>query len=102
MRRVSVFKENFSTPNNPCAIIFKVCKEWVSVGRIDKCDVMKESHLINWIPPLEGWIKINVDGNKLAQRDVIAINEVLRNDKKEWLIGFAANKGCGTVFEAQL
>ncbi|KAL5779739.1 hypothetical protein ACOSQ2_010476 [Xanthoceras sorbifolium] len=58
--------------------------------------------LCAWNPPLEGWIKLNVDGGRSSDLGVVTAGGVLRDYSRNWMRGFAARKGIGSVLEAEL
>ena len=48
------------------------------------------------------WVKLNVDGSRRPDSGCIAAGGVARNHLKQWLVGFALNKGVGSVLEAEM
>ena len=48
------------------------------------------------------WVKLNVDGSRKSEMDAISAGGVIRSDSKNWLAGFALNKGSGIVIEAEM
>ncbi|KAK3198861.1 hypothetical protein Dsin_022276 [Dipteronia sinensis] len=96
-----VFDPEFITPRLPHLIIIQFCLDWL--GTISVANGKQGSfRLISWIPPLEGWVKLNVDGSCDNNLDVITSGGVLRDHLKNWLTGFVLNKGRGNVLEAEL
>ncbi|KAK2657145.1 hypothetical protein Ddye_010197 [Dipteronia dyeriana] len=68
---------------------------------VDDVAVMK-SFLASWNPPTFDWVKLNVDGSMIPKLGSIFAGGVVRDHRKNWLIGFALNKGVGSVLEAEL
>ena len=64
--------------------------------------IPRESCFISWSAPPTDWVKINVDGSCKPDVGAIAAGGLLRNERKEWLFGFATNKGNGNIAEAEL
>ncbi|KAI9170352.1 hypothetical protein LWI28_026719 [Acer negundo] len=57
---------------------------------------------VKWMPPSEGWVKMNVDDSCDKGFGSITAGGVIRNHLKEWVIGFVLNKGIGSALEAEL
>ncbi|KAK2655916.1 hypothetical protein Ddye_008968 [Dipteronia dyeriana] len=60
------------------------------------------TYFLSWIPRIQDWVKLNVDGSMLTHLNAIAGGGVFRDYKKDWLGGFALNKGIGSVVDAEL
>ncbi|KAI9160793.1 hypothetical protein LWI28_011617 [Acer negundo] len=59
------------------------------------------SCLVFWNPPDFDWVKLNVDGSRNPESGCISAGGVARNHLKQCLVGFALNKGSGSVLEAE-
>ncbi|KAK2662581.1 hypothetical protein Ddye_001155 [Dipteronia dyeriana] len=68
---------------------------------VDETAVIK-SCLVFWNPPAFDWVKLNVHGSMIPELGSISAGGVVRDHRKNWLIGFALNKGTGSVLEAEL
>ncbi|KAK3188146.1 hypothetical protein Dsin_027707 [Dipteronia sinensis] len=96
-----VFDADFVIPQSPHSIIFRFGRDWLNAnvtgpGRELSCiSVM-------WLPPCDGWVKLNVDGSRDGGLGIITAGGVLRNHLKEWVKGFVLNKGIGSALEAEL
>ncbi|PRQ16167.1 putative ribonuclease H-like domain-containing protein [Rosa chinensis] len=55
-----------------------------------------------WHFPPKDWFKLNVDGSCHKNTGIICAGGALRNDKGEWMNGFAVKLGIGQVVEAEL
>ncbi|KAK2656616.1 hypothetical protein Ddye_009668 [Dipteronia dyeriana] len=98
----SVFNHEFKLPSCPGKIILQFIIDWVNAtNALDKNSNMT-TYFLSWIPPSQDWVKLNVNGNMLTHSNVIVAGGVFRDCKKDWLGGFALNKGIGSVVEAEL
>ena len=96
-----MFDSEFVTPRLPHLIIIQFCLDWlgtISVGNGKQGSLLS----ISWIPPPEGWVKLNVDGSCDNNLGVITSGGVLRDHLKNWLTGFVLHKGRGNALEAEL
>ncbi|KAK9998044.1 hypothetical protein SO802_017647 [Lithocarpus litseifolius] len=59
-------------------------------------------NLIRWERPALGWLKLNTDGLALEQLGVAGGGGVLRDERGDWVIGFARNIGRASSFTAEL
>ncbi|GLT52770.1 hypothetical protein SLA2020_260900 [Shorea laevis] len=62
----------------------------------------KETILVNWSPPPEGYIKLNTDGSALSNPGQTGAGGVFRDHMGNWLLGFMRNVGYSTVLTAEL
>ncbi|CAI9098889.1 OLC1v1035618C1 [Oldenlandia corymbosa var. corymbosa] len=58
--------------------------------------------LVSWIPPQNGWTRLNIDGAVDQAQRRAATGGVLRDHHGNWLAGFAANIAYCTPVEAEL
>ena len=58
--------------------------------------------LIKWIPPPEGWFKLNVDGASKGNPGIAGAGGILRGHYGDWIKGFASNLGLCTSVKAEL
>ncbi|KAK3219077.1 hypothetical protein Dsin_013047 [Dipteronia sinensis] len=94
-----VFEHDFSISISPNLIVTSFCKDWLNANVCPTRNVL--SILVAWVPPSEGWVKLNVDGSCDGESGIITAGGVLRNHKKEWINGFAMNIGVGNVLDAE-
>ncbi|CAL1394523.1 unnamed protein product [Linum trigynum] len=57
---------------------------------------------VSWSKPLEGWVKLNEDGNRRSEPPSLAIGGVLRNSHGSWIIGFSNKVGHASVLEYEI
>ncbi|KAL5839148.1 hypothetical protein ACOSQ3_011852 [Xanthoceras sorbifolium] len=57
---------------------------------------------ISWAPPQDGWIKLNIDGNRYAATGSITAGGVFKNARADWILGFVANKGASSALEVEI
>ncbi|KAK3193217.1 hypothetical protein Dsin_024527 [Dipteronia sinensis] len=83
--------------------IWGLCNDdwWNANNDMDNVAELK-SCFITWNPPTQEWVKLDVDGSMNPVLGSIAACGVIRDHKKNWLGGFALNKGTGSVIEAEL
>ncbi|KAK2642276.1 hypothetical protein Ddye_024039, partial [Dipteronia dyeriana] len=90
-----IFYPNFVLPLCPGKIILRYVGSWLFANAKLEDSVPEESRMISWE-------KLIVDGSWLPELGSIAMGGVNKNDRKSWLVGFALNKGTGSVIEAEL
>ncbi|KAL5835044.1 hypothetical protein ACOSQ3_014633 [Xanthoceras sorbifolium] len=99
---MKVFEHDFNIPPWPCSVIVNYSMAWIKANNITTVNECNTAILCAWNPPLEGWIKLNVDGGRSSDLGVITAGGVLRDHSRNWLGGFGARKGIGSVLEAEL
>ncbi|PNX89138.1 ribonuclease H, partial [Trifolium pratense] len=57
---------------------------------------------VTWIPPLEGTIKVNVDGSSFNNPGRSGFGSILRECNGNWLLGFSGFIGISTSLCAEL
>ncbi|CAI0374979.1 unnamed protein product [Linum tenue] len=57
---------------------------------------------VSWSKPLEGWVKLNVDGSRRSEPPSSAIGGVLRNSDGSWIVGFSNKVGHASVLESEI
>jgi hypothetical protein len=58
-------------------------------------------HMVKWTPPLDGCVKLNIDGSCGSSGD-IGYGGLLRDNKRNWIAGFSSNEGQGDVLFVEL
>ncbi|KAK0573128.1 hypothetical protein LWI29_003364 [Acer saccharum] len=102
-----VFDSNFQPPLCPGKIIWKYVDYWLAINSVIDKDVAMKNCAIFWTPPPPpfpplDWVKLNVDGRLNPDLNSIAVGGIIRDNEKNWLMGFALNKGLGSIIEAEL
>ncbi|KAL5858823.1 hypothetical protein ACOSQ4_000119 [Xanthoceras sorbifolium] len=101
-RCCKVFDTNFVIPVNSHIPIFMYVKEWWNCMGTGGNFKEPSLRLISWIPPVEGCVKLNVDGSLRASDSSITAAGVLRNHDICWKGGFIIKIGMGNILEAEL
>lgn len=57
---------------------------------------------ISWTKPCRGWYKLNIDGAYNKEKGIEGIGGVIRNEKGDWLIGFASKISVKNPVQAEL
>ena len=60
------------------------------------------SKLVQWEKPPSGWTKLNTDGASLGNPDVVGCGVIVRDERGNWVAGFARRIRITNSFEAQL
>ncbi|KAF7823286.1 putative non-LTR retroelement reverse transcriptase [Senna tora] len=58
--------------------------------------------MVNWKPPEDQWVKINVDGATSNNGSLISCGGVIRDIEGRWIKGFAIKLGSGSVLLAEM
>ncbi|KAL4390453.1 hypothetical protein AHAS_Ahas03G0146600 [Arachis hypogaea] len=56
----------------------------------------------SWIPPQQGWVKLNTDGASQEWTSKAGCGGLLRSSKGEWIGGFRVNLGMCNAVQAEL
>ncbi|KAL4314895.1 hypothetical protein AHAS_Ahas15G0130800 [Arachis hypogaea] len=62
----------------------------------------KESKLVRWFPPIEGGLKLNVDGSFVSHSNGAACGGAIRNHLGHFLKEFTCNLGSCSIMQAEL
>ncbi|KAK0606978.1 hypothetical protein LWI29_007229 [Acer saccharum] len=99
---LAVFNPSVKLPFCLGKFIWKFVVDWMEANTdLDK-DIVMKNCLVSWSPPAIDWIKVNVDGSQTPNLGNIAAGGVVRYHRKLWMVGFALNKGTGSVLKAEL
>lgn len=66
-----------------------------------KVSLQRQTVLVRWIPPPEGLVKLNVDGN-CNKLNVISVGGAIRNAQGDWIAGFSCKLGAGPALLAKV
>ncbi|KAL5837413.1 hypothetical protein ACOSQ3_014582 [Xanthoceras sorbifolium] len=91
---MDAFNTEFITPYNPKHIIGVYLKNWRDAMESKDCSLLSISTAyICWVPPQDGLVKINVDRSRDVATSSITTGGVFMNARRDWILGFVANKG---------
>ncbi|KAK0586151.1 hypothetical protein LWI29_001876 [Acer saccharum] len=98
----AVFEPSFKYPGGAGKIISNYVEGWFKANgaAADKRDM--RTCFIAWSPPDLDWVKLNVDGSLNPESGMISAGGIVRNHLKNWIGGFALNRGTGSILEAEL
>jgi hypothetical protein len=102
-RNKYIHTEGFSGPSNQVHHILQHVKNYhVAESTLqiveNKCSSIVQ---VKWLPPLEGWVKLNTDGS-CQEGGRIGCGGVIRGSDGEWLGGYAKFIGYGNAYLAEL
>ncbi|KAK3205157.1 hypothetical protein Dsin_019203 [Dipteronia sinensis] len=97
----TIFEPDFAVPQDPFQYIRRFCCDWITAN---SATTVTDSFLVSiaWSPHSVGWVKLNMDGGCKTNYGTISSGGVLRDHSKNWLKGFALNRGVGSALEAEL
>ncbi|KAF7839409.1 zinc finger BED domain-containing protein RICESLEEPER 2-like [Senna tora] len=78
--------------------------EFVHLGGNDKLVKNQNSTeiLVQWKPPLQGWLKLNTDGSCIGNPSPIAAGCIIRDAFRNWIHGFSNFFGRGSSLKAKM
>ena len=88
----------------PCEVIKNYGKDIIT-AMMHASNVMAQPRteiFMRWEPPLENWIKLNVDGASKGNPGLAGGGGALRTHKGDWIKGFAANFGICSSVKAEM
>lgn len=90
-RNSSIFNDQFQYPTNPQRIIANYISLYSSVNAIFE-DLMSnpgaQTHLIKWVPPSNGIVKVNTDGASKGNGGAAGCGGLIRDSFGCWIAGF--------------
>lgn len=57
---------------------------------------------VNWVPPKEGWVKLNTDGAMKRASGMASDGGLVRDNRGSWVFGFTMKIGVLDNFSAEL
>ncbi|KAK3212577.1 hypothetical protein Dsin_017283 [Dipteronia sinensis] len=97
-----IFNSNFKIPSGPAMFILRYVETWLNATNDMDKEFDLKTCLLSWKPLSQDWVKLNVDGSMSPGLGCIVGGGVMRDPQKNWLGGFAPNKGLGSVIEVEL
>lgn len=96
-----VFREKTPQTNLKAEIITKAT-EFAFLGLDGKTHTHQVTIQVKWFAPPVNWYKVNSDGSSLGNPGLTGGGGLIRNDKGEWIRGFARAIGSTTSAAAEL
>ncbi|KAK4257313.1 hypothetical protein QN277_006916 [Acacia crassicarpa] len=100
-RNRSVFNSEFVRPLSPSAVLLRMIHQFVIVDRPGGNVASNSSDHSVWQPPMQDWIKVNVDGAVSLNRSSARCGGVLRDSTGSWVTGFSSYLGICEPQEAE-
>jgi len=107
-RNKRCFEDPEFMPVNPSCFIRSKAKETISAFNKSNPLIANpiakgiSESLIQWFPPPEGWVKLNVDGASKGNPGLAGAGGLLRGQYGNWIRGFALNLGICSSVKAEL
>ena len=107
-RNICCFKDPDFKPVNPLIVIHKKTKEITAAFNKENLFSANPTggsitkSLIQWIPPPEGWFKLNVDDVSKGNPGTACAGGLLQGQYGNWIKGFALSIGICTSVKAEL
>jgi ribonuclease HI len=102
-RNKDIHDASFIRPVQPVQLVMQRCREYRDAYKT-RCIVSERPRstvLIGWKPPIDGWVKLNTDG-ACKGRIIAGCGGIIRNNRGDWLGGFAKHIGTCSAFTAEL
>lgn len=103
-RNKETFDSTFSRPRDPWRVVMRSCCDYKEASRA--YSVLNSRSLstihIRWLPPEQGWTRLNSDGAVKGVHKVAGSGGVLRDDVGRWICGYARALGTCSAYIAEL
>ncbi|GKV04202.1 hypothetical protein SLEP1_g16396 [Rubroshorea leprosula] len=101
-RNALVFRAVRSRPQDLCSTIIQHAN-YTELAKNPLCHAKPQlPRWIRWIPPAEGFCKLNSDGSYSSVEKAASAGGLIRDSLGNWLIGFTVNIGHASIFIAEL
>jgi ribonuclease HI len=102
-RNKEIHDENFIRPVQPVLFVLQRCREYNRANKTTRAVIERprSTVMIRWKPPVEDWVKLNTDG-ACKGRTTAGCGGIIRNNRGDWLGGFAKHVGVCSAFTAEL
>ncbi|KAK4286586.1 hypothetical protein QN277_003122 [Acacia crassicarpa] len=101
-RNNQVFNDEFQKPPCPTGVISRSWKLFSEFPELQSDPGgIQDSTIKRWIPPPDGWIKLNTDGAVSVENRKAGCGGVVRDNKGRWISGFIQYIGCCEVIESE-
>ena len=96
-----MFREDFIRPLNPALVIINAANLYVDSEFQGVAIGHNSIRHPMWQLPMNGWIKLNVDGAVSASLNRARCGGVVRDAAGQWVAGFSTALGCCEAYEAE-
>ncbi|KAI5325826.1 hypothetical protein L3X38_034900 [Prunus dulcis] len=101
-RNSRVFNAEAELPVHPKRIIASAVSEWLQACHNSISKKTQVQIMLAWEPPVNGVLKLNVDGSRKGGIGCIDAGGIIRDSFGDWMGGFAVNLGIGQTLDAEL
>ncbi|GKV38468.1 hypothetical protein SLEP1_g46380 [Rubroshorea leprosula] len=102
-RNNKLYSSNVFEPNYIISIIWDKVFEFYSASPLPSPkNTQKESRLVCWEKPPEGYCKLNTDGSAHGNPGLASAGGVIRDHMGRWIVGFACKIGYASCLRAEL
>ncbi|XP_057744794.1 uncharacterized protein LOC130962625 [Arachis stenosperma] len=104
-RNKEINDDNYRRPYQPHIDIMnqvQEIKQTLKRNYLIKGLKMKREVHVSWVPPPEGWVKLNTDGSSQGNMRRAGCGGLVRNENGRWVAGFTCRIGNCTAFTAEL
>ncbi|GKV45487.1 hypothetical protein SLEP1_g52559 [Rubroshorea leprosula] len=101
-RNSLIFENHRSRPQDLCALIFQQAKFTMIALNSILLTTPRQPRWVSWMPPVEGWFKLNSDGSYNLSKNSASAGGLIRDSSRGWVVGFTINVGCASIFIAEL
>ncbi|GKV05100.1 hypothetical protein SLEP1_g17144 [Rubroshorea leprosula] len=101
-RNALIFRSHKSRPQELCATIFQQAQYTKIAMNPISSPRSRQPRWVSWIPPEEGWCKLNSDGSYNAGDKSAGAGGLIRDSAGCWISGFTVNVGDASIFIAEL
>ncbi|GLT96250.1 hypothetical protein SLE2022_138910 [Rubroshorea leprosula] len=101
-RNALIFRSHKSRPQELCARIFQQAQYTMMAMNPILSPRSRQPRWVSWIPPEEGWCKLNSDGSYNAGDKSAGAGGLIGDSTGCWISGFTVNVGDASIFIAEL
>ncbi|KAF7830841.1 reverse transcriptase [Senna tora] len=97
-----IFQDLHSLPASSGRKVFVKSVEFSHLAKdfLPKVDINR--CWVKWVPPPDGWLKLNTDGSCLGNPGSMAAAGIIRDSNGNWISGFSKQLGFGNSLKAEL
>ncbi|KAF7832197.1 reverse transcriptase [Senna tora] len=101
-RNRAIFEGKLSAPVSSGRITFTKSVEFSHLAKDYHPILSRDTNWVKWVPPTEGWWKLNTDGSCLGNPGSMAAAGIIRDYNGNWVSGFSKHLGFGNSFKAEV